>query len=102
MLHDIRLVSKITAILTSYENYDVNIFMISKKQTSKRQKTPAEHLGGELRSLRKAHGLSLKQLAEKSGKSLSFLSKIERGLARPSITALQDIAEVLGVPIGWF
>ena len=59
-------------------------------------------LGEELRSLRKAHGLTLKDLAQASGKSVSFLSKIERGLARPSITALQDIAEALGVPIGWF
>lgn len=76
--------------------------MKSRSERAKRPNTPAEHLGNELRSLRKAHGLSLKELAEKSGKSLSFLSKIERGLARPSITALQDIAEVLGVPIGWF
>ncbi len=59
-------------------------------------------LGDELRSLRKAHGLTLQALADKSGKSVSFLSKIERGLARPSVTALQDICEVLQVPIGWF
>ena len=59
-------------------------------------------LGDELRSLRKAHGLTLQALAERSGKSVSFISKIERGLARPSITALQDIAEALSVPIGWF
>ena len=62
----------------------------------------AERLGAELRSLRKAHGLTLRVLAEKSGKSISFISKIERGRARPSITALQDIAEALDVPIGWF
>ena len=28
--------------------------------------------------------------------------RLERGLARPSITALQEIAGALGVPIGWF
>ncbi len=59
-------------------------------------------LGDDLRSLRKARGLTLQALAEKSGKSIGFLSKIERGLARPSITALQDIAEAMNVPIGWF
>ncbi len=59
-------------------------------------------LGSELRSLRKAQGLTLQLLAARSGKSVSFISKIERGLARPSITALQDIAEALKVPIGWF
>ncbi len=63
---------------------------------------PIGQLGDELRSLRKAHGLTLKDLAEASGKSISFISKIERGLARPSITALQDIAEAMNVPIGWF
>jgi transcriptional regulator with XRE-family HTH domain len=62
----------------------------------------AQLLGSELRALRKAHGLTLAALADTSGKSISFISKIERGLARPSITALQDIAEALGVPIGWF
>lgn len=61
-----------------------------------------QQLGEELRGLRKAHGLTLQDLADASGKSVSFISKIERGLARPSITALQDIAEALSVPIGWF
>lgn len=59
-------------------------------------------LGADLRGLRRAQGLTLKALAEASGRSVSFLSKIERGLARPSITALQEIAEALGVPVGWF
>ncbi len=30
------------------------------------------------------------------------MSKIERGAARPSLPALQDIAEALDVQIGWF
>ncbi len=70
----------------------------------RKTETPDQSLqfGEELRSLRKAHGLTLRGLAEKSGKSVSFLSKIERGQARPSITALQDIAEALNVQIGWF
>ena len=71
---------------------------------TQRTETPDQslQLGEELRSLRKAHGFTLKALAAKSGKSVSFLSKIERGQARPSITALQDIAEALNVQIGWF
>ncbi len=76
---------------------------MSVKQNSKPDAPDAVVLlGDELRSLRKAHGLTLQALAERSGKSVSFISKIERGLARPSITALQDIAEALSVPIGWF
>lgn len=76
--------------------------MTVKKNPKIAIKDPIQHLGEELRGLRKAHGLTLQVLAKRSGKSVGFLSKIERGLTRPSITALQDIAEALNVPIGWF
>jgi len=59
-------------------------------------------LGEDLRSVRKAQGFTLQDLADASGKSVSFLSKIERGRARPSVTALQEIAAALGFPVGWF
>ena len=59
-------------------------------------------LGEDLRALRKAQGMTLKNLSEASNRSVSFLSKIERGVARPSVTALQEVAEALGVPVGWF
>lgn len=61
-----------------------------------------ELLGDEIRQLRKARALTLDQLSTLCGRSTSFLSKIERGAARPSLTALQDIAQALGVQIGWF
>ncbi len=63
---------------------------------------PLGLLGEEIRHLRKARELTLDQLAVLCGRSTSFLSKIERGAARPSLPALQDIAEALGVQIGWF
>ena len=59
-------------------------------------------LGEDLRGLRKAQGLTLEDLAAASGKSVSFISKIERGHARPSVTTLQELAGALGVPVGWF
>ena len=59
-------------------------------------------LGEDLRALRKAQGLTLEDLAIASGKSLSFISKIERGQARPSVTTLQELAGALAVPVGWF
>ncbi len=59
-------------------------------------------LGDEIRQLRKVHGLTLAELSQKCGRSVSFLSKIERGQARPSLTAMQDIAEALDVQVGWF
>lgn len=60
------------------------------------------NLGEEIRQLRKAHHMTLAQLSAACSRSVSFLSKIERNQARPSLTAMQDIAEALGAPVGWF
>lgn len=73
-----------------------------KKDPKDTSEDPLRKLGEDLRALRKAQGLTLKALSGKSGRSVSFLSKIERGLARPSVTALQEVAEALAVPVGWF
>lgn len=59
-------------------------------------------IGGKIRSIRASKGLSLKELAEKTNLTASFLSQIERDLAEPSITSLRNIAEALGVPIFFF
>jgi len=59
-------------------------------------------LGEDVRGLRRGQGLTLEDLAAASGKSVSFISKIERGQARPSVTTLQELAGALGVPVGWF
>jgi transcriptional regulator with XRE-family HTH domain len=60
------------------------------------------HLGAEIRKLRKARGLSLTDVAGVIGRSISFISQLERGRASPSIADLKGIAKVLGVPLGWF
>lgn len=64
--------------------------------------TALQQLGEDVRGLRKAQKLTLEDLAAASGKSVSFISKIERGQARPSVTTLQELAGALGVPVGWF
>lgn len=76
--------------------------MIVKKNPDSDSSNPQIRLGQDLRALRKAQSMTLADLADASGRSVSFLSKIERGKARPSITALQEVAEALGVPVGWF
>ena len=63
---------------------------------------PMGWLGREARSLRKANGLSLKELAAACGKSIGFLSQMERGLSTPSVSDLHHIAEALKVQISWF
>ena len=59
-------------------------------------------MGTQMRGLRNAHGLTLSDLSARSGVSIGFISKIERGLAKPSITVLQEIATALDVAVGWF
>lgn len=56
----------------------------------------AVRIGGRIRGLRHARGLTLVQLAAGAGLSHPFLSQLERGLARPSIGSLERIARALG------
>ena len=59
-------------------------------------------MGEKIRNIRKTQGLSLSALAEMIGKTSSYLSQVERGLAEPSITALREISKALKVPIFYF
>lgn len=59
-------------------------------------------LGEKIRAKRTEKNMSLKELAEKTGLTASFLSQVERDLAEPSITSLRHIAESLDVPIFYF
>jgi transcriptional regulator with XRE-family HTH domain len=53
-------------------------------------------LGSQIRARRKRQGLTLVELARKSGLSQPFLSQIERATAVPSMRSLTQIAEALG------
>lgn len=53
-------------------------------------------LGRRVHELRRARGHTLVQLAAHAGLSHSFLSQLERGLARPSMVPLERIARALG------
>ena len=53
-------------------------------------------LGGRIRALRQARRLTLRDVAERSGVTESFLSQVERGVASPSIASVQRIARALG------
>ncbi len=59
-------------------------------------------LGQEIHDLRKAKSLTLGQLGKATGLSTGFISQIERGQNRPSVTALFKISRALGVSVGWF
>ncbi|MEL6946502.1 MAG: XRE family transcriptional regulator [Pseudomonadota bacterium] len=62
----------------------------------------ARALGRDVRSLRKSRNLTLNELALKIGRSLGFVSQVERGISSPSIDDLRAIAGALDVPTSWF
>lgn len=57
-------------------------------------------LGSRLRHMRKAQSLNLENLAQRSTLSASLISKIERGIASPSIRSLQAICAGLNISVG--
>ena len=52
-----------------------------------------------LKLLRKKLGVTLEALAEKSGMTKSYLSKVERGLNTPSIATALKLAKALNVKV---
>jgi transcriptional regulator with XRE-family HTH domain len=56
-------------------------------------------LGMRLKSLRLARRLSLRDLAEATGTSASFISQLERGLTGASTASLNQMASALGVSV---
>ncbi len=58
--------------------------------------------GSEVRELRKARQMTLSDLAQDSGVSISHISAIERGAVSPTLGKIARIAEALGVPEEWF
>jgi transcriptional regulator with XRE-family HTH domain len=56
-------------------------------------------VGERLQALRRYRRATLREIAQRSGLSESFLSQVERGRSSASIASLRRIAEALGVSI---
>lgn len=56
-------------------------------------------IGQRLRTRRVALGLTLAQVAERSGLSLPYVSNLERGRGNPTVDALASLAEALEVEL---
>lgn len=56
-------------------------------------------LGADLRALRKTRGLTLQDMANTLGRSVGWLSQVERDLSEPSIADLRQIAALLDVAV---
>jgi transcriptional regulator with XRE-family HTH domain len=59
-------------------------------------------LAGDIRALRRARGLTLAEIGLKLGRSVGWVSQVERGLSTPSLSDLRAFAELFGVPISLF
>ncbi|MEO3787695.1 XRE family transcriptional regulator [Actinocorallia sp. B10E7] len=56
-------------------------------------------VGPRLREIRKRHGLTLAQVGESTGISLSTLSRLESGQRRPTLELLLPLAKAYDVPL---
>ncbi|SNY91352.1 transcriptional regulator, XRE family with cupin sensor [Cohaesibacter sp. ES.047] len=59
-------------------------------------------LGGDLRALRTARRMTIEDLAEKLGRSIGWVSQIERDMSTPKLADLQKLADVFDVPLSLF
>ncbi len=62
----------------------------------------ASRRGALIREKRRLNSLTLTDLAQKTGLSISFLSQVETGVTNPSVNSLRKIALALGAPLSSF
>lgn len=59
-------------------------------------------IGSEIKELRKSNNMTLKDLSEKTGLSIGFLSQFERGLSTIAVDSLELIAKALNIELSHF
>ena len=59
-------------------------------------------VGAEIKRWRTERGLTLANVAERSGLNVGYLSQIENDKASPSLACLASIGDALDVPMAWF
>jgi transcriptional regulator with XRE-family HTH domain len=87
----------------AYENRG-DIFMASTARIEMTETglIPDLHLAADLRALRKVRGMTLTDLAARLGRSVGWLSQVERGISVPSIGDLREFAKAFAVPLSLF
>ena len=66
-------------------------------ERSDRLQYDLSRIGGRLRALRRERGWTLEDLAERTGLSRAYLSRLEAGERQPSLSALSEIAHAYGI-----
>lgn len=59
-------------------------------------------VGTDIRSLRKSRGMVLADLSTRLGRSVGWLSQVERGQTTPSISDLKSVARIFNLPVSFF
>jgi transcriptional regulator with XRE-family HTH domain len=59
-------------------------------------------ISNKIREIRKKHGHTLEELGERLNFNPSNLSKIERGLRKPTIELIEQLMEIYEVPLTYF
>jgi DNA-binding XRE family transcriptional regulator len=86
--------------ITRDESLDDILSEIEKEKGAEGGSGDAErHVGSRIHKLRASRGLTLQQLAEKTGFSASILSQIENRMASPPLGALVKIANAFGTSV---
>jgi len=61
---------------------------------------PSVEIGRRLRAIRQRKGISLREIAEECGLSISFISLFERGLTNMAVDKLRGLASAYGTTVG--
>lgn len=59
-------------------------------------------MGKLIKAIRRERGVSVRKLSSKMGISATFLSRVERGLARPNVETLERLSEFFACPLTYF
>ena len=68
--------------------------------TVEERRRPA--VGAQVKRWRTERGMTLANVAERTGLNVGYLSQIENDKASPSLTCLASLGDALDVPIAWF
>ncbi len=60
---------------------------------------PRHEFGSRVRALRRAHGWSQEQLADRAALHRTYIGSVERGERNISLVNMEKIAAALGIPL---
>jgi transcriptional regulator with XRE-family HTH domain len=78
----------------------VNTVFLEANMTIDERRRPA--VGAQVRRWRADRGMTLANVAQRTGLNIGYLSQIENDKASPSLACLASIGDALDVPIAWF